>query len=161
MKTRSKAVLGVAIATLLGGATVAGISIADHRDHDWPHAAWHDDDDDDGYGEHDDDRWAQQLFARLDGNDDGALTQEEISQGRAARLKEFDADGDGRLSLTEYQALWLHDERSRMVDRFQSLDDDGDAAVTVAEFNAPYDDLVRRVDENDDGTLSLHELRED
>ena len=53
---------------------------------------------------------------------------------RSSRLAAFDQNNDGRLTLEEYQAMWLDAMRERMVDRFQAHDDDGDAVVTVEEF---------------------------
>ena len=70
------------------------------------------------------------LFESFDVNDDGILTQTEIEEVRQSRLTEFDANGDGSLSLEEYQALWMEAMRERMVDRFQAHDDDGDGLVT-------------------------------
>ena len=59
----------------------------------------------------------ERLFEAFDANQDGTLTQAEVDQARQAKLAEFDADGDGSLSLEEYQALWLDAMRERMVDR--------------------------------------------
>jgi len=101
------------------------------------------------------------LFETYDANDDGRLTQAEIDQVRQDRLAEFDQDGDGSLSLEEYQALWMDAMRERMVDRFQSHDDDGDGTVTAEEFTEPLDRIVSRLDRNDDGELTMEELRRD
>jgi hypothetical protein len=61
--------------------------------------------------------------------------------------------------LQEYQVLWLDAMRNRMVDRFQSLDDDGDAAVTSEEFLAPFGKVVSRRDRDDNGELTRDEMR--
>jgi Ca2+-binding EF-hand superfamily protein len=87
------------------------------------------------------------------------VTQAEIDQARQSRLAEFDQNGDGSLSLEEYQALWMDAMRERMVDRFQAHDDDGDALITVEEFAEPYDRMVSRLDRNGDGALTPDELR--
>ena len=71
----------------------------------------------------------------------------------------FDTDKDGTLTLQEYQALWFDAMRSRMVDRFQSLDDDGDAVVTNEEFLTPFGNVVNRRDRDDNGKLTRDELR--
>ena len=99
------------------------------------------------------------LFEAYDANGDGTLTQAEIEEVRQSRLTEFDRDGDGSLSLEEYQALWMDAMRERMVDRFQSHDDDGDGLVTSEEFAEPFDRLVSRLDRNDDGELTSDEMR--
>jgi Ca2+-binding EF-hand superfamily protein len=90
----------------------------------------------------------------FDANGDDAVTQGEIDQFRQGQITRFDADGNGTLSLEEYQALWLDAMRERMVDAFQEHDDDGDGQVTVVEFNERYTDLVERFDRNGDGQLS-------
>lgn len=92
-----------------------------------------------------------------DGN--GKVTQDEVDQTRADRLAAFDADGDGMLTLEEYEALWLDAMRERMVDRFQSHDDDGDGQVTVEEFSKRTGHLVLRADRNEDGAISLEDMR--
>jgi len=93
-------------------------------------------------------------MATYDMNDDGQITQEEVDGFRAARLAEFDTDGDGNLNLDEYQALWLDAYRKRMVDNFQRHDDDGDGIVTVEEFSEDQSGMVARLDSNDDGVLT-------
>ncbi|MDX5370601.1 MAG: calcium-binding protein, partial [Alphaproteobacteria bacterium] len=54
-----------------------------------------------------------------------------------ARLAEFDADGDGSLSLAEFEALHAAMIRETMVDRFQHLDADGNGRITESEMGAP------------------------
>ncbi len=95
----------------------------------------------------------------FDLNEDGQITQAEIDEFRANQITEFDTDGDGQLTLDEYQALWLDAMRERMVDRFQDHDDDGDAIVTLEEFSEPYAALVERRDQNGDGVLSAEDMR--
>ncbi|MEO1551768.1 MAG: hypothetical protein AAFR93_15270 [Pseudomonadota bacterium] len=95
-----------------------------------------------------------QMLEQFDTNGDRALTQEEVIEARAAQLTEFDADGDGALSLAEYEALWLDAMRERMVDRFQSHDDDGTGTITLEEFQEDVARLVERGDRNGDGVLN-------
>jgi Ca2+-binding EF-hand superfamily protein len=87
------------------------------------------------------------------------LTQAEIDGGRQSRLAEFDTDKDGRLTLEEFEALWLDRMRERMVDNFQRLDADGDAIVTGEEYRAPMAFIVVRADRNGDGVLSFDDMR--
>ena len=94
-----------------------------------------------------------QRFARIDANKDGALTQDELESARdqrqanrgerrgnrglrgmrrglggGDRFSRLDSDGNGTVSLTEFQAP--------QVQRFQRADADGDGVVTVAERQA-------------------------
>lgn len=94
-----------------------------------------------------------EMMETYDQNGDGALTQEEIDTIRAARLVEFDKDGNGTLNLEEYQALWLDAMHERMVDQFQAHDADGDGLVTAEEFGKRQSKMVSRMDRNDDGKL--------
>ena len=94
-----------------------------------------------------------------DQDEDDKITQAEIDEVRANRLAEFDGDGNGMLSLQEYEALWLDAMRERMVDRFQSHDDDGDGQVTGEEFSEQTSRMVIRRDRNSDGAISLEDTR--
>ena len=54
-----------------------------------------------------------------------------------SRLTEFDADGDGALSLAEFETLHAAMIREQTVDRFQYFDADGDGRITKDEMTAP------------------------
>jgi Ca2+-binding EF-hand superfamily protein len=144
--TRTTKLLLTTGALALGAAAFAGASLADGgwgRHH--------------GHGHH---GGGEGLFETFDANQDGTLTQAEIDQARQAKLTEFDRDGDGSLTLEEYQALWLDAMRERMVDRFQDHDDDGDGRVTAEEFGERYSRIVSRLDQDDDGEVTMDELRQ-
>lgn len=100
-----------------------------------------------------------QLIEAFDLNKDGVLTQDEIDTARAQRLQEFDTNGDGNLSLEEYQALWLDAMHERMVDQFQRHDDDGDGLVTAEEFSEMQSKMVARMDRNGDGQIDANDMR--
>lgn len=104
-------------------------------------------------------RGLDRLIEAFDADGDGGVTQEEIMTARETRLSEFDANNDGSLDLSEYEALWLDAMRERMVDRFQAHDDDGDGMVTVEEFNEDFARVVERRDRNDDGVLDSEDIR--
>ena len=53
----------------------------------------------------------------------------------SARMAKFDADGDGVLSLAEFEALHSAMIRSMTVDRFQALDEDGDGYSNADEID--------------------------
>lgn len=78
----------------------------------------------------------RQMFAALDADGDGLLTRQEIEAARAAgsggaqprrsnQIWQQDANGDGRLTLTEYTA------RTR---GFDFADSDGNGSLSQTEF---------------------------
>jgi Ca2+-binding EF-hand superfamily protein len=144
--TSATKLLATTAALALGGAVVAGASLAG--------AGW-----DRSHGGHHGGFGGDHLFESFDVNDDGILTQTEIEEVRQSRLTEFDANGDGSLSLEEYQALWMEAMRERMVDRFQAHDDDGDGQVTVEEFGEPFNRIISRLDDDGDGQVTQEEIR--
>jgi hypothetical protein len=81
---------------------------------------------------------------RYDANRDGEVTQVEIDTNRLARHGKYDVNGDGKLSLEEFQGLWMEAYRLRMVREFQEFDVDGDAVVTLEEYTEPMADFVER-----------------
>jgi hypothetical protein len=99
------------------------------------------------------------LLDTFDTNKDGRITQEEIDAARQQQLARYDRNGDGQLSLEEYQALWLDAMRERMVRQFQANDRDGNGEITVVEFQERFADVVRDRDRNGDGALTADELR--
>ncbi len=98
------------------------------------------------------------LFNEHDVNKDGAVTQAEVDDVRKAKVDKYDRDKDGSLSLSEFEALWLEQMRSVMVDGFQRLDDDGSGKITVEEFAAPFSNIIDRHDDDDDGDVDEEEL---
>ena len=143
--TKTKTILLTAGALALGATAFAGASLAG--------GGWHR-----GHGSHGSP--GQSLFDTFDANQDGTLTQAEVDQARQAKLAEFDSDGNGSLSLEEYQALWMDAMRERMVDRFQGHDDDGDGLVTAEEFGMDYSRIISRLDQDGNGEDTMEELRE-
>lgn len=66
----------------------------------------------------------------------GGIPEGMPGQMMQSRLEEYDADGNGELSLDEFAAWHAAMLRETMVDRFQHLDADGDGAITTEEMNA-------------------------
>ena len=79
------------------------------------------------------------MMQMFDADGDGTTTPDEMRTQLQTKLTEYDSDGDGSLSIAEFEAL--HSEM--MVDRFQHLDADGDGAVTPEEMAAPADRMER------------------
>ncbi len=101
---------------------------------------------------------ALQLFEQADGDKDGKVTAAELDGFAAANLQRFDADGNGRLGLEEFQGLWTEYTRPLRVRAFQFVDGDGDGALTAAELGQPLDRALERLDRNEDGSLARDEL---
>lgn len=166
MKTSVKVLIAIAAIAVAG--TAAKVAWA-HRD-GGGHGGWHGGGHGGGY--HDSYRgggWhrggrhgrrhgmrhrARKMLERYDANNDNKLTQEEIDTNREAWLKEFDKNGDGKLSLDEFKQLWLKARDRRAIRSFQRFDRDGDASVTLEEYKRPLADIVERMDRNGDGALS-------
>ena len=79
----------------------------------------------------------------MDTDKDGTITAEEARAALTAKLKEFDADGNGTLSIAEFETLHSANIREQMVDRFQGFDNDGDGQVTLEEMTAPASRMER------------------
>ena len=93
-------------------------------------------------------------MSRIDADNSGSITQDEIDTFRGALVAGADASGDGAITLDEFTAIYLELSRDRMVDRFQDLDADGDGTITGAEMDARFGGIVDRMDRNGDGELS-------
>ncbi|KAF0676820.1 hypothetical protein [Profundibacterium mesophilum] len=101
----------------------------------------------------------QALFAAVDGDDDGRVTQAEIDAYLQDRLAAADADGNGAVGIEEFAPVFFEQTRPRMVDAFQRLDADGSGDVTSAELNARFGGIVERMDRDDDGALTMQDGR--
>ena len=156
MKSGYKALIIAGVVAAAGITFAAGTGLADDRGHRGQSGMFQDDDGREhrrGRGR------GAAMLENFDSNGDGELTQAEIDAVRADRFASFDTDGNGQLTLDEYEALWLDAMRERMVDRFQRLDNDGDAIVTTGEFVEPFAAVVSRMDRNDDGVLNADDMR--
>lgn len=137
-----KTTLLIAGAAGIAGITaLAGLAMADME------GGWH------GRG-HDRGMFWQGMFERYDANNDGKITQDEINNNRQAWYAEFDIDKDGKISLVEFEKLWLKARHRMMVREFQFLDVDGDGNVTLLEYKEPLENIVADRDRNGDGSLS-------
>src|SRR5947209_11664069 len=98
------------------------------------------------------------LFEQADADHDGKLTKAELDAFAADALKRFDKDGDGRLSLDEFQGLWLELTCPLDVRAFQFLDKDGAGKVTAQELQRPLDRLFEHLDRKGQGFVTQDEL---
>lgn len=79
----------------------------------------------------------------LDADGDGIVSPQEMREQMQAKLTENDSDGDGTLSISEFETLHSAMVREMMVDRFQHLDADGDGKITSDEMTAPANKMER------------------
>ncbi len=90
----------------------------------------------------------------------GLTTVAAMARDRGPDFSALDTDGNGEISLSELQA---HGEV-----RFGETDTDGDGFLSVAELEAAAQERIKdrsarmleRMDANDDGKLSLEEMRD-
>ena len=104
---------------------------------------------------------AMEMFDEIDADGDGRLTQDEIDALRNDRHAAHDANGDGNLDLGEFAGLWHETTHPVTVRVFQMLDTDGDAVITRTEYDRPLADIVTLLDRDGDGGLSLKDRRHD
>lgn len=109
---------------------------------------------------------AESRFGRLDQNNDGRVTADEMRQSCEAKRGSFfarmDRDGDGRIS---------RDEARRMPEaRFQAMDANGDGFLTEDELASKRgperrgscdraDGFLTKLDQDGDGVVTLAEAR--
>ena len=96
----------------------------------------------------------QKIMVEVDADKNGSVTEDEINTFRAAKVAAADTSKDGVLSLDEFATAYNELMRSRMVDAFQNLDDDGNGSITAAELDSRFGSVVAKMDRNGDGALS-------
>lgn len=105
-----------------------------------------------------------EMFAAIDKDSDGKLTQEELAAHRAAMFAAADANGDGALDAAELAARHLARVRETMPDRtarmIERMDDNGDGSLSVDEMGeGPIKGRFARIDTDNDGAISQAEAK--
>ncbi|MBV1885628.1 MAG: EF-hand domain-containing protein [Parvibaculaceae bacterium] len=115
------------------------------------------------------------FFERFDANEDGAVSKEEFTNGKAShdkKLEKVDANKDGVLSKDEMRAHMLERFEKRFEKRFAKLDTDGNGSVSKEERDAMHakmekrhekrgerkEKMFDRMDANDDGKVTKEEM---
>ena len=106
------------------------------------------------------------IFAELDADGDGSLTQAELVEGGKLRFFKADKNKDGFLSHAELHNQMVEkmlQRSSRKMTKMMALrDTDKDAKLSFEELRPALggstDKMFARMDENDDGTLSAEEF---
>jgi len=144
MKTQAKIAITTGV-LIIGGLALASVGIA--------HG---------GHGQKGGKRFGGPMLMwmeKADANGDEKVTEAEIDEAIRGQIAAADTDGDGRLSLDEFQPVLVEIMRPRIVDAFQFLDADGDAGITLEEIDQPTSRLMSRLDRNEDGELTTDELK--
>ncbi|QDV57030.1 matrixin family metalloprotease [Rosistilla oblonga] len=99
---------------------------------------------------------AEDLLTRLDTNEDGELTEEDVSSRLWDRLvdAEIDADGDAVITLAEVEAALA----TAREDFFSALDANEDGLLTADEVSDRFWEKVSDADSDADEAVSLDEL---
>ncbi|MDZ7923390.1 MAG: hypothetical protein U5M23_04885 [Marinagarivorans sp.] len=103
------------------------------------------------------DQW---LMAKYDSNGDSAITAEEISQKRERMFSAMDDDGDGIVSLDEYELLDVKKRALIVKSRFAKLDKNGDGQLTDDEYVGYYGSFGA-FDLDGDGNITSAEMKLD
>ncbi|WMS43975.1 hypothetical protein RDV64_06160 [Acuticoccus sp. MNP-M23] len=93
------------------------------------------------------------LMKAADTDGDRSLTQDEIDAFINVKVELGDANGDGSVTLGEFETIWLDLTRQAMVRSFQHLDKDGDATITAVEIDDQFGTVVEKMDRNGDGKI--------
>ena len=100
-------------------------------------------------------------FEQIDANGDGVLTLEEFQAQASARFSESDTNGDGQLDVEELTAA-SERERSRMIEPLiERKDTNGDGMLSMEEM-APQnaDRFFEKADQDGNGEISQEEWDE-
>jgi len=155
MNIRKKPILIAAGVAVVLGAAIAATGTWAGGDRHSMHGMWHKAGFG-GYGKH---QGHMQMMQELDPEGTGKIDLKAFEQKRRDRFRNFDGDGDGKLSLGEYEGLWREAMHRQMVRRFQSHDRDGDGVISETDFLDPMQRMLSFVDRNGDGVIERSEMR--
>jgi len=99
------------------------------------------------------------MFDLFDADSDGKITREEFDDVRGQLFASADTDGSGSFSLEDFSSIWMTINDQRVVRRFQSLDSNGDLAISAEENGARTANLVERLDRNGDGVVTKSDMK--
>lgn len=102
-------------------------------------------------------RW----YDAVDTDHDGMIDAEEMERVRAKRFPRYDGDGDGYVTLDEFNFALpedLSDERERRARRFAVMDTDDDDQLTLEEYLAFGRRVMEAADPNRDGIVTRQEF---
>lgn len=105
-----------------------------------------------------------EMFASIDADGDGKLTQEELAAHRAANFAAADTNGDGALDAEELAARHLARVQETLAERsarmIERMDDSGDGLLQPDEMGeGPLESRFARIDTDNDGAISEAEAQ--
>lgn len=100
----------------------------------------------------------ERMFANHDANQDGTITRDEMLQGPGGFLLGADTDKDGRVSREEMKARILQQVETRLEQKMQRMDRDGDGYVDMDQATNWRLQRFNHLDRNQDGKLTRDEL---
>ncbi len=104
------------------------------------------------------------IFERFDENEDGLLTEDEVDDKLWNKIAKADANQDGLVSVDELKELreqWKSEnERPGRGDIFERFDENEDGLLTEDEVDDKLWNKIAKADANDDGVVSVDELKE-
>ena len=92
------------------------------------------------------------IFALMDKNGSGTVTEDELRSHKMGIFFELDRDRDGKLSRSEIPGLSDAE--------FQAMDQDGDGQISGFEFNQSRITAIEAMDLNGDGIVTLEEFKQ-
>ena len=98
-------------------------------------------------------------FAKLDADQNGKVTPQELELKAAKAFFRMDGDGNGEVTSAEIDAALLKLANARRNRMLKALDGDGSGAVSKAELEHYVTALMTSADANADGGVSLDEAR--
>jgi len=106
-----------------------------------------------------------EAFNKRDKNEDGKLDKSELIGVVSNNFEKVDADGDGFLSIEEFEAARKLKEnkkgdrrRPNPEEAFKMLDTNQDEKISKEEAKGPLAEHFDRIDSNDDGFITVDEL---
>jgi len=138
-----KFLLAGAAVVLLGGA-IAAAGYAAQSGHGRHH----------GHGSH----WLESMLLPMDSDNNGSITRAEIESGAAAKATEIDTNKDGSITAEEVVADREKQRLQRLADEIKAMDQDGNGAVSVQEYENAQIWRMARLDRDGNGTIDPEEL---
>lgn len=101
----------------------------------------------------------ERMIERLDANEDGKISKEEVDAARDERFAKFDTDNSGGLTLEEIEAGREAEKQERRAERLSRIDTNGDQEISREEFGDREFRLFDRLDANEDGEITEDEIK--